>query len=453
MTLERLDQNDKPSVLRDFATALKYPDQKPTYIQQHQSVQQQRSLGLALLGTPNFIDAEFRSRVCLALRSSLPNEVDWAFNTLIKVTFMSENFTLDHTPSLLDDMAPFVKPFFDHHVFSLTDDSALATSSMDLFNDQPDKLQLERVLQVFHVLRNLSFQEASIRHIMHHQQMCTYLVASVTRLDPASALGELMRNALDILENLSPLIILHDTHDPFLNAMTALIFSHDRCSILSGLRALTRMAVPEPNEHVILSAKRPDLFDRLFELLMIDDEELTASTLEYVYQYSSLRSSRDWLGKLLHEYPGNLIGLLVGYLSYKSPIAPAARLNDAIHGIPKAQLQASLDHAYYQVIPDLQEYESLEEPYRCLGWLKQAYAKGGDDDQISFKDIYLNYQDRFKDASPFNVQEFSTVLRVAFPQPRDLDQQINAGSSWMDLSLLHIKVAPRPEDEGKRWQR
>ncbi|KAI8072318.1 hypothetical protein BC940DRAFT_344380 [Gongronella butleri] len=439
------DASPKAKVYRETATALRQLDRPPNYARDQQYISQHQSMGVMALGTPAFFDLEIRTRLLLCLQSSLPNEVDWAFNMLVQLTGTSENFNLDTQPELLDRFLPFVEPFLARHMLEEHDGSGAAATMMEFFLDQPDQEQLERVLQVFHILRNYSFLEANLRPIVAHPRWPQVLVACVTRIDSASPLAELMRYALDILENISPHMIAnsHLSPDPCLHALCSLLFSKDRTLILGGLRGLTRMAVNEVNERALLATMmHEDLVDRLFQLLLIDDEELAGAALEFIYQYTGLRGSRDWVALLLQSYPGNLVGLLVGYLSYKSPITRTRRAAESIHGIPTAQLAASAANPTFQIIPDLnnKNYEDLDEPFRCLGWLKETYSDGEDTDMIPFKDLYDTYEQRFRDSKPLNVQETFTVLSAVFKQSPEVESRFKADP--MQTELVRIKLSP-----------
>lgn len=304
-----------------------------------------------------FMDQEFRTRILLSLQSSLPNEVDWAFNTLIKFSYASENFCLDFIPTLIDLLLDFTVDFFQLQI-------ELNTTT-DLFCSKPKQEAYERVLQVFHILRNFSFLEMNIRRLALHDRLRFLLMKGIA-LPPSSQYGELSRHCLDILENIAPQVSLVNRDDEYFTTMTQLLFSNDRAFILGAIRALTRVAVTETNERVLGFADL-DVIGRMAQFLIVDDEELEAATLEYLYQYSSLRG--NFSTELVKYYPGNLIGLLTGFLSYKSSLVPpSSSAIGTLHGIPAAQMTRIETGGEQPSIPDLTNYSHLDEPYRCLGW-------------------------------------------------------------------------------------
>lgn len=395
-------------------------------------------------------EEEFRMRTLCALKCGLPNEEDWAFNTLIRISFSFENFNLEFMPSLLDILLSFAKPYFDTHIKRIHQDGQILGDPF--FSSEKQQEQLERVLQVFHIIRNFSFHEGNIRRLVHHPLLYTMLMVGV-RLPFDSPYAELGRHCLDILENIAPQISVKTRQDPYLETMFKLLFTNDRALILGAIRALTRVAVTETNEPV-MSTGNEAILERMSQFLLVDDEELAAATLEYLYQCSSLRG--NFSDKLVEHYPGNIVGLLTGYLSYKSAlVTKPSSLNETIHGIP-ASLLANSSKAKSQapLIPDLTDYVHLDEPYRCLGWLKEKLLTAGLEDKIALKEVYSKYTSLFGDEKPLQPKEFFTVLKIAFPQPASVEAMLASGSTPVDdIVLQNVRYAPSKDDDSKSNQR
>lgn len=319
-----------------------------------------------------FMDQEFRTRILLSLQSSLPNEVDWAFNTLIKFSYVSENFCLDFIPTLIDLLLDFTVDFFQTYIES--------DNTTDIFCSKDKQIGYERVLQVFHILRNFSFLEMNIRRLAAHTRLRFLLMKGIA-LPPNSQYGELSRHCLDILENIAPQVSLVSREDDYFLTMTQLLFTNDRAFILGAIRALTRVAVTETNERILGFADL-DVIGRVAQFLIVDDEELEAATLEYLYQYSSLRG--NFSTQLIKYFPGNLVGLLTGFLSYKSSLAPpSSTAIGTIHGVPAAQMIRIETPIEQPSIPDLTNYSHLDEPYRCLGWYSHLNKKTKKDTKLT----------------------------------------------------------------------
>ncbi|CAO3639456.1 unnamed protein product [Cunninghamella echinulata] len=428
---------------RQTATALIQPSQDGHFRSINNQFRSQNSYG-PQFGSPAHVDSEFRTRILLALQSKLPNEVDWVFNTLVRFSYNSENFHLESTPTLIDHLLVFTDSFFSN-VIQLDETIDDGKTLISIFSTKSEQEQFERVLQVFHIVRNFSFLDINIRFLAHHQQLQQRLLKSIS-LPPSSSYAELTRHCLDILENIAPQVILHKPDGPYLTTMSNLLFSNDRTLILGAIRSLTRLAVTEVNER-ILSVPNLDLIQRLFQFLLVDDEELTAATLEYFYQYTGLRGG-EFAIKMMKEYPGNLVGILTGFLSYKSTVVPATQhVNDTIHGIPIAQLIASENNKSQtsNLPPDLTDFMHLDEPYRCLGWLKELLRSSDEGDTIPLNDIYNKYHYIFGSEKPLELKELYTVLKIAFRQPPEVEKAAAGPAPLNELRLKNIIYAPEKE--------
>lgn len=348
-------------------------------------------------------------------------------------------------PALLDHLIEFALPFFESHVKPILT-NAERSPAEDMFCSKKGQEMLERVLQVFHIIRNFSFIDMNIRRLAHHETLRHLLMMGLA-LPPDSQYAELSRHCLDIMENIAPQIMVANPSDPYLMAMTWLLYTNDRALILGAIRALTRVAVTEVNERV-LGVGDKHILDRMIQFLLVDDEELVAATLEYFYQCSSLRGS--FSTELVRSYPGNLIGLLTGYLSYKSKLAPqSSTLNSTVHGLPAALLAKSKSQVP-PIIPDLTDYMHLDEPYRCLGWIKEKLISATIDDAIPLKELFTTYRELFGKDKPLGIKEFYTVLKIAYPQPQSVEKNVQNNTCPMDeLILRNIKYAPKKVPERK----
>ncbi|RUP45297.1 hypothetical protein BC936DRAFT_148348 [Jimgerdemannia flammicorona] len=345
----------------------------------------------ATSNNPSFyINGGHRNRILLALKSGLPNEIDWAFNNLVKISFeCADNFHLEIIPTLLETLLHFAQPFFEHHILPQSDlttastednadqstetEPAFTTLPTDyhLFNSKDYQENLERVLQVFHILRNFSFLDTNIRLLSNQSGLRRWLMTGLF-LPPHTQYIELRQHCLDLLENISPYIVVKSKRDEYVICLSKLLFANDRALILGGIRALTRLAVNEVNERALASIDHK-VARRLLQLLLVNDEELLAATLEYLYQYSSLHG--DFASQLIHHYPGNLVSLLVSFLSFKSTIHPPSASQHQMghsgsyaNGYPQGHQPPPPTQQRAASIPDLSNYIELQEPYRCLGW-------------------------------------------------------------------------------------
>ncbi|GAB5593095.1 Chromatin structure-remodeling complex protein rsc9 [Umbelopsis nana] len=441
-----------------------------------------------------FDDENFRNRITLSLKSRLPNEVDWAFNNLVRLSFVSDRFNFEYMPQLLDSLIQFAQPFFQTYVFAQLGhavDTAEATQSQDhgyqvngvtpmegveqenetsfvpdenyeytspsdpalsqnaimdaddhLFNSKEYQEGLERVLQVLHILRNASFLDSNWRILSQHEILPNMLINGLAFFGRAQYI-ELSRHCLDILENIAPSIILKSRLDPCLVSLSRLVFTNDKALILGATKALTRIAVTEVNER-IFAIPDLDLLKRMIEFLFVNDEELLAATLDYLYQHTCLHS--DLGTELLNLYPGNLIALLTSFLYYNSSIVPNGTLASAdIVTITEPQGMTP-QPPKGPSIPDLTNYAQLDEPYRCLGWVKDMLESAGPERTLLLGEVYKKYQAQFGISKPLGIKEFYTVLKIALPQANRQDEQ-----DLENIALQNIKYRNDP-DVGCSWQ-
>ncbi|RUS18584.1 hypothetical protein BC937DRAFT_88593 [Endogone sp. FLAS-F59071] len=382
-----------------------------------------------------YIEGGHRNRILLALKSGLPNEIDWAFNNLVKISYeCPENFHLEYIPTLLESLLHFAEPFFQHHVLldselTMASDDVNGNQPLDteptfttipadyhLFNSKDYQENLERVLQVFHILRNFSFLEVNIKLFSSHGGLRRMLMTGLF-LPPHTQYIELRQHCLDLLENISPQIVVKSRQDEYVICLSRLLYANDRALILGSIRALTRLAVNEVNERALASIDYT-VTRRLLQLLLVNDEELLAATLEYLYQYSSLHG--DFAAQLVH-HPGNLINLLIGFLSFKSTMQPPPQhqighAGSYANGYAQGQ-QPPPTQQRAASIPDLSNYNELQEPYRCLGWIKDRFELTSADATLTLNDLYAAYSTRFAPdgLKLLDMNACATVMKIAFP--------------------------------------
>lgn len=295
-------------------------------------------LTLTYLVIGYYIDGGHQNRILLALKSELPNEIDWAFSRLIALSFEWNEFSLDMIPGLLNELLSYAQPFFNWWS-TLEPKDIDELMEEDLLN-MSETHNMERVLQVFHILRNISFLDHNTLILTEHSGYRKMLQQGLA-MPPSTQLNELRIYCLDTLECLSIHITLRSKFDVYLRELHKLLQTNDKALILGSLRALTRLAANEANEK-ILSDIDPEIIDRISQLLLIQDEELIGATLDYLYQYSSFHG--EAAVQIAKNFPGNIVSALVRLLSWGSPksLPPPATVDPA--------------------------QQILHEPYRALHW-------------------------------------------------------------------------------------
>ncbi|KAJ3092064.1 Chromatin structure-remodeling complex protein rsc9 [Quaeritorhiza haematococci] len=292
-----------------------------------------------------------QSRLLLALESGLKNEVDWAFNKLIKLSHkLPTNYNIGaNVPGLLESIVSFAEPFFnrlnlntsarDFETTPVDSDienvpvsvngsmvrfeqennkkpvSLPSMTEISMFNSKDSAELLERVLQVMHILRNLSFMEQNAVHLARSPTILTMLAKAIA-LPTHTAYVEIKQHSVDIFENLCPIIQLRSKNDFFVAALSQMILhSNDRYLILTSVRTLTRLAMVEGNEPFLIDVDKL-LVKRMLQLLLLKDDELVSAVLDWFYQYSSL--GREVATRIAEISGGKIVGLLCKMLRWKN---------------------------------------------------------------------------------------------------------------------------------------
>jgi hypothetical protein len=240
----------------------------------------------------------------LALKSQLPNEIDWAFNTMIRLSHQShEPLDISGIPELLDTMLNLVPP--------LTNEEKSKDLPIGLPRSAEDT---ERILQVLHILRNLSFLGAN-KSVLAFNARCKELLRAGIVLPPTESNMEIRQYCLDTVENISTRMILRSSQDKLYLLLQEELFGSDRQGILTAVRALTRLAMNEQNFH---SLANPDVrvLQRIWELTLVPDEELVAAVLDYLYQYTGV--FEDVALQFPHVVDGDVVRRLVQLLVWVS---------------------------------------------------------------------------------------------------------------------------------------
>jgi hypothetical protein len=239
----------------------------------------------------------FKNRYLLALESGLPNEIDWAFNELIKLSFFCpENFHIDVIPGILDVLLNFVD------MNKLLDPSALVSPT-----------ELERFNQVFHIVRNFSFLEVNYKSLLLSTRLLSFLQKIF--LAPYFKFPEIFINTLDIIENLSSHISIQSLQDPLFEKLKQSLFSDDRAILLGALRTLTKLCISQSNEPIFMDVDQK-MIRRLFDLILIWDEDIVYTVMEFLYQYTSIYG--DVSTDILKCLKFNGVGVLIKFLSWRS---------------------------------------------------------------------------------------------------------------------------------------
>ncbi|TPX66839.1 hypothetical protein SpCBS45565_g04167 [Spizellomyces sp. 'palustris'] len=271
-----------------------------------------------------YLYGAWKNRLTLALTSTLPNEVDWAFTKLVKLSY-TKNFYVGIIPGMFEAILDHAAPLFDELVIKKsggviethTVDNPKAIppiSSVSMFYDEGISTLLERVLQVLHVLRNLSFWPDNAMHFGKSYALLTYLAKGIA-LPTSSYYVQIKHHSLDLLDNLTPYLTLQGPNDFYLACLHQNLFDNDRAVIISCTRTLTRFCSTEANAKILKQVDTTAVVQRFLQLLLVPDEELVNAVLDWFYEYSSLGS--DAALRISEAAPFNVLKLFIKFLSWQ----------------------------------------------------------------------------------------------------------------------------------------
>ncbi|CAG8648287.1 10044_t:CDS:2, partial [Racocetra fulgida] len=310
------------------------------------------------------VEDRHQNRILLALKSHLPNEVDWAFEILVQLSADEIiNFHVDKIPGLVDTILLFVSPFYKD-LRKLTGHDSVCMSVMDYCKDidnieatineflsSPTKVeQVKRIMQIFLMFRNLSFTEHNVKFMAGYKPLRRFLIESLV-LPEVARLSELKHHCLETVANMCRVITLRSSKDELLSTLPKLLYSKDSALVLLSIRAMASLAANEHNADFLREID-PTIVQRLVQLLLIeDDEELILAVLDWFYQYSTYEDSAYTIAQ---NAPGNFVRLLINFLRY------GANEEDYIY-----DQRTPMELHPFQIHG---EFEDYPEPYRTLEW-------------------------------------------------------------------------------------
>ncbi|CAG8568141.1 2618_t:CDS:2 [Ambispora gerdemannii] len=362
-----------------------------------------------------YLDGGHHNRMLLALRSTLPNEVDWAFKRLTKFSHeCSDSFHVDKIPGLVDALLVFVAPFFEdcaklsdiskpvsteEDPMNLDGDDSNSVSMNPFFDSIESQQYHQRVLQAFLIIRNFSFLEHNMRLMAAYKPLRKYLIEGL-KLKIFGNFIELRHYCLDIVENICPYVILKGLDDPFMTTIPTLLYSNDKALIMGGIRSMTRLALNESNITVLRDIEAKTV-QRMIELLLIEDEELVAAVLDLLYQFSDLHE--DMAYRIAQCTPGNFVRLMIRFMRWQAFDTVKAAYDDIMPIVPKLQLSGP--------------FVDLPEPYRTIEWLKIVYEYVPNESLLQ-TEVWFAYREQFFN-SPTPMMPAAEVIKhvtAAFPK-------------------------------------
>ncbi|KAI8341797.1 hypothetical protein BC941DRAFT_414488 [Chlamydoabsidia padenii] len=411
----------------------------------------------SVLSKSNIIEEGLKQRVLFALRFGSTKDIDWALNYLLDLTFTTpHHLPISTTPMLLELLLDHGRPYIkqqeekQENDNQSKDDALSSLMDMDTGDDTQSTVKWDRLKKVLHVIRNYSTMEFDAMKMATHE-LLKDLIIKTLEISLRSGLLEIGRYSIDIVDKMASHIPLAGPGDPWIPCLTQLIYSQDRYLVVASIRALTVIGMCDLNQ--LFLANNTQVISCIAQNLLAVDEEMVGVSLEYLYQQVCI--SAECKSQMLSAYDGAYVGLLVDKVQSSSkyyvaklikedsvtaattptnnsnnsavlqPLSPSGSsisgsssgtcsTTNSIAGGPISSL--SLPGSHYSSVPDLTSYTTLDEPFRCLGWLKDNFEVTDSSTSLSLDDMYMLYYSRFGTEKALKMNHFYSVLTIAFPE-------------------------------------
>ncbi|KAI8343252.1 hypothetical protein BC941DRAFT_89981 [Chlamydoabsidia padenii] len=353
-------------------------------------------------------DSNTKDQILVALQYGTHTQVEWALQIMVTISFeCPEELRLDRNPLLLELL--------------------LKIAEVSLQQSDEAECMMEHTLQILHILRNFSFIQENAKLLAASTQLKQMMIKNLVLSSSHYT------HCIDVLENVAVYIDIGPS-DNYILCLASLVYANERHVLLGSMRVLTLLSLNENNQTALIPGSAQTA-NRILQLLVVNDEEVIGAALEYLYQYT--RISNAFRLQLLTTHSGADIGILVSLLMAKSkffkPQIVQEEEQTLVEQAQESQRESNgndfsrlstcsplAGHGDIPCVPNLTSYQELDEPYRCLGWLKDKFELADSSCVLSLDDIYLLYEIRFGHERALKIKDFYTVLKIAFPRTSSL---------------------------------
>jgi chromatin structure-remodeling complex subunit RSC9 len=398
-----------------------------------------------ILDGPNIYE-----RCLFALRSGIRSEQAFGLNHLVKISYeRGDKYKFSQFSGLAEGLTEFalgVGSLFYHVDWTICNDPEVdefEEGELDGINGSSDILDriarlkpkpvqdnfqpaeftdhMTLVTEAVLTIRNMVMLPENAWFMSEYMPLKD-LLCILLHLPDMDIAVELKHSALDIAEQITPYLVLN-ADDPLYKTLLAQLGSTDRGTILTALRAISRIAMNHPTETNKLSGVPQSVLLNLMDWLLLNDDELMDACLDFLYQYTAIVSNLDAL--LQATNMEHLVSQLVRLLSHGAKrgtreyvVSDASlrydnedsKASDEVHAIPKDLLERLL---------------AMEEPERCYQWLK-CFFEEDPESNVTQIAVWQAYNNAFleplkkKGRGMINAAEFirniSTVYQAAGAQ-------------------------------------
>lgn len=395
------------------------------------------------------------------LRSGIPEEVDFALHHLVKVSHeRGDKYKFEGFPLLAEallekaleismlyydfkfevsyqlDEALLQKPNILNGCYGTPDilkrmKSFTVTAPTDGLESGEFRHQLDKINEAALVIRNMVMLEDNAAFLSRFWLVRDFLTIALN-LPHHSRLAEFQHNALEIAEQLTKYWSM-SAEDPLYTSLLAQLTRDDRGAILTALRAISRISMELEENNRLLGVPMSTI-ERLCQWILLDDEELINSSLDFLYQYTAVI---DNVEDLLNS-PINIGVELVPRLS-----------NLLLHGARETEQKFMTYPAIRDPPPTdipavpsdlLESLNGFDEPERSSRWLKCCFEEDIDSNitQIS---LWQAYQTRFLVLDPTTGAPIETPTKIL--PAADFIKNVSATFANANAQVINDRPQPR----------
>lgn len=385
-------------------------------------------------------------RTLQGLRSSIPEEHDYALHHLVKISHeRGDKYKFEAFPNLAEALIEYALDassiFYDVKWDIDYTENCPEPYQLDGINGTPDILdrirQLKRLdhadevetakdshkLTKIHeaalTVRNLALLEENAVYLAELPQLRDFLSIALN-LPKDPRVTELKHYVLDITEQVTKFWSM-GAQDPLYRSLLGIVDEgSDRGAILTALRAISRISMNLAEANMLQEIPH-SILQNIFNWVLLEDEEMLNACLDFLYVFTAV--------------PENVAVLLAdaSTLSTQSLVAQLARLLQyrAIDTHSKHIVHKPIVSSSAQDIPNvpkdlLEQFLKSEEPERSTQWLKAVFEEDPDS-EITQIALWQAYQARFSHYSNLSnqllpaaefIKNVSTVFTGANAQVR-----------------------------------
>ncbi|KIX98409.1 uncharacterized protein Z520_05710 [Fonsecaea multimorphosa CBS 102226] len=294
--------------------------------------------------------------------------------------------------------------------------------------------RLEKLKEAVLVLRNMVILEENAVFISKFPLFRDFLTIAHS-LPHQPKIVEYKQSALEITEQVTRYWEMKPK-DPLYMSLLPYLECDDRSMIISALRSINRIGLEKPDAHRLTDVPLSTV-ERMFSLLLLDDNELLESSLDFLYKYTAIpENNTELLSNAFHLLP-NTISRLTSLLLYQSIVH-----EESIVERPKPR-PAPIPAPIPTIPPEVHAHLlQFVEPERSSRWLRCCFEESPTED-ITQIAIWQAYQGKFAQNNPVPAADFIKNVSNTFvsaqaqvingPTPRFIIKGIKPRRILVDL--------------------